>query len=1251
MLLFENDSVAQRAHEEMRRAGIEFMERDCRDHEVDTLRSTAERYRRTLENAPIGIAEVAADGRIAMANAQFRALLGRSADEIVGHHFTEFLAPADVATALEAFQAAVDGWTPLPYQRQYIRPDGTVSRGEVALSPAMNVEGNDGTVIVLVKDVTERFAFEEELRIRKQQLDDAQQTANIGSWQRDFVTGRITWSDNLMRMYGFTSGDQLEPEMLYEMVHPDDRERVRVTIEDAFGSRSPFSVQFRVTLADGALHTLQAVGRMTVDPEGRPQRISGILQDITARVAGEEELRRVAVQQAAVANLSQIALIGASLESLFKEVSGLVCSVLNLDLCEVLQKDGDGFVIVDGCGWHEGTIGRRKVRGARGSQASFTLEHGQPVVVADIAHETRFQPSDVLLEHSVVSGVTVPIATADGVPWGVLGAHATTRRFFTTTDVDFLRSVAGVLGQAIERARVDAEVRARAAQQSAIAELGRMTLSRLDDETLDRACNLLARGLGIDYCVYAELDEEQRVVRATAGRWSGRPPVVREVAPDTQAGLCILTGKPVLVDDYATETRFRAVREAIELGLVSAATIPVASATRTHGVLAAQSRTRRRFTDADLDYLASAANLLAEAMEREAARRALVDSEERFRSVVEGATEIIFTVGVDGTIVSLNPAFEAITGAPVAQWVGRHFMELIEPADRRRTLGICETMLETLAPAQLEVTLALENGRHVLLDVSTFPRVKNGAMVELYGFARDITEARRAEAERQELTRSLQMLLQSTVEGIYTIDPQGVCTMVNAAAVRMFGRSARELVGRNVHELVHARYADGTPHPESDCPIFHIVKGGEATIASDVFWRADGTAMPVDYSAAPILDEGVVVGAVVAFTDATERRKLELKLEQADRLSSLGRLAATIAHEFNNVLMGISPFVEVIRRRPERAEFALDQVGRAVKRGKRITEDILRFTQPAAPARSVFAVEPWLQTVLAEARTLLPPECTLVLEPPDASLQADADSNQLHQIFTNLLLNARDAMPGGGQITLSARREPAGARFPFGVVAQPERFVHFALADTGSGMPPETLRHIFEPLFTTKPSGTGLGLTVTHQVVHRHGGEIFVESEPSRGTTFHIFIPLAEATAEAEMPAAPEPARERRRNVHVLLVEDDITVGSGLVSLLTLEGLEVDLVGTGHSAIDYLSKKRPDVVVLDVGLPDLDGTKVYEIIASMHPTLPVVFSTGHADRARIDDLAELDRSHVSYLLKPYDAVALLDTIASVMNFS
>lgn len=233
-------------------------------------------------------------------------------------------------------------------------------------------------------------------------------------------------------------------------------------------------------------------------------------------------------------------------------------------------------------------------------------------------------------------------------------------------------------------------------------------------------------------------------------------------------------------------------------------------------------------------------------------------------------------------------------------------------------------------------------------------------------------------------------------------------------------------------------------------------------------------------------------------TAVRQRDQLDRQLEQAGRVASLGRLAATIAHEFNNVLMAISISVDVLRRdnlSAERRSMAIERITAAIERAKRITGEILRFTRPADAALALVNVGALLTDFAAEARSLLKSDQEIRVEAPE-SLFVNGDRNLLHQVLTNLVMNARDALEGAGMIVIGARHE--------------QRYVHLFVSDTGAGMTPDVLEQVFEPLFTTKRSGTGLGLAVVHQIVIRHGGQISVQSTPGVGTTFDILLPFAE---------------------------------------------------------------------------------------------------------------------------------------------
>jgi PAS domain S-box-containing protein len=1186
---------------------------------------------RLLECVEQAVIATDAEGRVTFWNRFAETMYGWRAEEAIGRRIVELTPAAETMEEANAILGNLlrngESWSgEIVMQRR----DGSTFPAWVIDAPLLDERGRFVGVVGVSHDRTEQKRAENDLREHKLQLDMAQSIAATGSWTLDVATGIRHWSDGICRMYGITPTATLDEAM--RVIHAEDREHLLEMQRRAQQTLEPVETEFRINHPDGSVRTLSTRFAYITDADGKCRRGIGVVQDVTAAKEAEQELRRRALQQSTVANLGQIALSGSSLRFLFEQVVAAIGDVMGFEVRGILRVHETGVEVVEGFGYTEGNGAILDL--GDDSQTMYTIRHGVPVVVTDVADETRFTPAPYFVEQGYTSGITVPIHSADGAPWGVILGYALERRTFAPHDVDFFRAVASIIGQAIDRAAADTEVRTRARQQSAIAELGRLILTSVDGDVFQQACDLLAYGASAEFAFYLEITPGETLRRVAGELWTPDLPHEISIAANAQAGYTILSGKAVVVDDYRTEDRFDTRAATVPYGILSGAMVPVAGAKRVFGVLSAQSREAGHFRESDVDFLHSLANMLAEAMERELARDAIEESHQRYRRIFEGSTEIIFTLDTEGRFLALSSAFETITGSPREEWLGRRHYDLVAPEDRANVASVFGKMVADGQPATAQVKL-LGSTRQPIVDVSSFAKIDNGVVTEIYGFARDVTEARRAEHERERLTRSLQLLLESTVEGIVTVDLYGRCTMVNRAAAAFLGHAPEDLLGASVHEWsasLSGALHDGEPRTSHD----------------DTFRRGDGALIPVAYSAAPIVDAGERVGAVITFTDLTDRRKLEARLEQANRLSSLGRLAATVAHEFNNVLMGISPFVEVVRRTTDPAKVAssLEYIANSVKRGRRVTQDILRFTQPAEPVRTAVDLHVWLQSVATEAVSVLTPQYTIDVDAEP--LAVDADPNQLHQIFMNLILNARDAMPRGGMIAITARSERADARFAFGHVDDPSRYAHISVVDMGVGMSEETLRHAFEPLFTTKKSGTGLGLAVTHQVVQRHGGEIFIESAEGWGTTFHIFLPLIQCEV-VEMPQAAGEMPQEHAQRRILLVEDDLSVAAGITTVLELEGFAVEHAETGADALAAVNRARPDAVLLDVGLPDMDGKTVFAGIAERHPTLPVIFSTGHADRGELEDA--LAHPHVSCLLKPYDTDTLLSALDEAMGAS
>ncbi|MGZ7042071.1 MAG: hybrid sensor histidine kinase/response regulator, partial [Thermoanaerobaculia bacterium] len=382
--------------------------------------------------------------------------------------------------------------------------------------------------------------------------------------------------------------------------------------------------------------------------------------------------------------------------------------------------------------------------------------------------------------------------------------------------------------------------------------------------------------------------------------------------------------------------------------------------------------------------------------------------------------------------------------------------------------------------------------------------------------------------------------------------------------------------------------------------------------------------------------------------DVSERQFLQTELERANRLAGLGRVAATMSHEFNNVLMGIQPFAELLTRssKEPRVIDAAKRISQSVQRGRRVTEELRGFTRPMEPVRRAVDVHAWLLDCVAEVRRLLPPNIELQIEVAKTPMFIEADRDQITQTVTNIVINARDAIGAAqGRITLAAKFALPGQHFSFGTLPGDERFVHVSMCDDGPGIPAENLARVIEPFFTTKKNGTGLGLAITHQIITLHGGHMFVESKVGSGTVVHLFLPATSLQEEVVGPATAPSDHLRILPSEILLIEDEEAVAAGLSFLLNDEGLKVLIAADGAGAMRVLATEKPQALVVDISLPDCDGFELYERIIAKFGPMPAVFSSGHADHVKLADLGP--DADVRLLTKPYDVAALLDELELV----
>ncbi|RME72826.1 MAG: PAS domain S-box protein, partial [Verrucomicrobia bacterium] len=486
---------------------------------------------------------------------------------------------------------------------------------------------------------------------------------------------------------------------------------------------------------------------------------------------------------------------------------------------------------------------------------------------------------------------------------------------------------------------------------------------------------------------------------------------------------------------------------------------------------------------------------------------------------------------------------------------------------------------------------------------------------------RDNSARRRAEQSARRSERDLLTTLQSIGDAVFVIDNEGKIQRMNRAAEELTGWSAADAIGRPIGEILVVE----TPRPETEEPIpivAHLAAAPANETGPDLtIRRRDGATRFLNGSASPMRADGdTASGIVLALRDVTERHILEERLRQTQKLESIGQLAGGIAHDFNNLLqvvLGNTAILAASADLDDEQKDIVREIREAGSRAAELTDQLLAFSRKQALSIRSEDLAPLVERSLRMIRRLCPPNVEIRFDPRGQQIHVLADGSHLEQALINLVLNARDAMPDGGRITIDISeveifvdREGEGGE-------KKGRFGCIRVSDTGIGMSEEVLKRAYEPFFTTKDvgEGSGLGLSMVHGIVQQHGGFMQIDSEPGRGTSVSVHIPIdpnaaTDSPADGEAEEAPAGGTIGKRTI--LVAEDDPSVRNLMIRLLRKAGHEVLVATDGTEACDLvdLQPARIDLLLTDIVMPDIDGVAVAHYLRSKLPGVPVIFCTG-----------------------------------------
>jgi PAS domain S-box-containing protein len=502
-----------------------------------------------------------------------------------------------------------------------------------------------------------------------------------------------------------------------------------------------------------------------------------------------------------------------------------------------------------------------------------------------------------------------------------------------------------------------------------------------------------------------------------------------------------------------------------------------------------------------------------------------------------------------------------------------------------------------------------------------------------------------AAADRERLAAAVDQ----AAEAMVTSDRVGNITYVNPAFTRIMGYSAEETIGRNTDFLF------SSPNLPALAEIRAALGRGENWTGRIVGRGRDGTDVEVAMTIAPMRDAaGAVTGSVAVARDISRERALEAQLAQSQRMEAVGRLAGGVAHDFNNILTAISGFGQLASAEVSSDDPVAEDIREILKASERaaaLTRALLAFSrrQVMQPSRVdlndvVSGLTPMLGVLLGE-------DIKLVAQPGHELGLALVDRGQLEQVVMNLAMNARDAMPGGGKLTIATANANIDARYTRSHVgAVPGPHVKLSVADTGVGMTPEVMEHAFEPFFTTKArgKGTGLGLSTVIGVVQQSGGTVAVASSPGKGSVFTILLPRV-AGASAATETAKDANLAHGGNETVLVAEDQEAVRLYIERVLSRAGYRVLGAANGQEAL-AIAKTLPhvDLLFTDMVMPGLSGPELAKLLIAVHPGVRTLFASGYSDEALADGFA-IEGKVVPYLAKPFTTDALLARVREVLD--
>jgi PAS domain S-box-containing protein len=1039
-----------------------------------------------------------------------------------------------------------------------------------------------------------------ELKQQAQAIDQVHDSV-VSTNLDGYVTG---WNKGAEVLFGYTAKEALGRHISF--VYPQDQQEfLQTAVVAPVMKKGRHEIEVRMLRKSGEPFQAHLSLSLLSDDRGVVTGMIGFSVDVTERRLAERALQARARQQKVSAELGLYALTNPDLDNLMNRTVTEVAETLGVDFCKVLEllPDSEELLLRAGVGWKEGYVGRARVSAGADSQAGYTLLSKEPVIVETLQTEKRFHGPPLLLEHGVVSGISVIIQGKDR-PYGVLGAHASNFRTFSRDDVNFVQAVANVLAAAIERRQAETSLTESEERFRQLA------------EHIQEVFWMIATDGG--QVIYVSPTYEEIWGRSQQSLYEHPEEWLQAVHEEDRERVAAAFREENLAAGGFDE-EYRIVRPDGSVRWIRDRGFPVHSEEgnvyRIAGI--AQDITRLRETD---DMLRRQAELL------------------------DLAHDAIFVrEWHTGVITYWSRGAERMYGWTQAEALGKTSYGLLN-TQLPQPLSEIEDRLIGWGRWEGELIHERRDGSTIVADSRwALQRDHRGEPVAILEINSDITDRKKTE-EKIEQER-LQSLVNISPVGIFVADSAGKVLVVNREAERIMGIPLSEAYAlADYQRAIITQRPDGTVIPPENSPFRRALDKGETVRAEEVVLRSlDGRSVRALINATPFYGaRGEIVGAIAAIQDMTP-------LEELERLRS--EFLGMVSHELRSPLSAIKGSASLalgsaIPLDAEQARELFEAIDKQVDELAELVANLLDITRIEAGTLSVRPEPVDLGPVIEEAKsrfTRAGGTQEVRVNVADALPLARADEHRIGQVLINLLNNAGGFSPPRAPISISVEHD--------------EHFVTVRVADQGSGVPREKLPQLFKKFAQVQAEGrrpsTGLGLAICKGIVEAHGGRIWADSPgPGQGTTISFTLPLAaaETVAEAESvrPGADRAGKTTRRGeqLRILAVDDDPRILQYLRRALSEAGYHAIVSNDPAEAIEMLEIERPDLLLLDVLFPGTTGFDVLKRIREFS-AIPVIFLTGRDEED--DMIRALKMGADDYMTKPFSSSELMARMQAVLR--